>query len=81
MNMFVGLTIAQVITVIAITVLPSIFLFSLIMYSDRKSKEPFFFILLCSISGLFTITLALFIQNYLINAFSLGNIDNILLLT
>ena len=68
MNMFVGLTIAQVITVIAITVLPSIFLFSLIMYSDRKSKEPKTMILLALLSGLFTICISLLIDKYILRS-------------
>ena len=68
MNMFVGLTIAQVITVIAITVLPSIFLFSLIMYSDRKSKEPKTMISLALLSGLFTICISLLIDKYILRS-------------
>lgn len=70
------MNIYNIIFIFCISLIPSLIMLGIILYSDRKSKEPFFFILLCSISGLFTITLALFIQNYLINAFSLGNIDN-----
>ena len=41
MGIFSELTVVEIIIVLAITILPSILMFSLIMYSDRKSKEPF----------------------------------------
>ena len=66
MNMFVGLTIAQIITVITITILPSVLMFSLIMYSDRKSKEPLLMILICVFSGAFTICLSLILDKLII---------------
>ena len=43
-------------------------MFGLILYSDRKSKEPFFLMILCLISGIFTITLAMFIQNFIVSS-------------
>lgn len=64
--------------IFGISLIPSLIMLGIILYSDRKSKEPIFFIILCSISGLFTITLALFIQNYLLNAFHLVHVENIL---
>ncbi len=83
MNMFVGLTIAQIITVITITILPSILMFSLIMYSDRKSKEPIPMILLAVLSGIFTICISILIDKYILRSnffnglFSTYNILNI----
>ena len=64
MGLFSGLTIAEVVIVLAITILPSVFLFSLIMYSDRKSKEPVSMILLAVLSGIFTVCVSLLIDKY-----------------
>ena len=64
--------------IFGISIIPSLIMLGLILYSDRKSKEPLLLILLCAFSGFFTITLAMFIQNYLINAFNLVNIEQII---
>lgn len=67
--------------IFGISIIPVLIIIGIILYSDRKSKEPIFFIILCAISGLFTITLAIFIQNYLINAFNLVKSEQIISLT
>ena len=83
MGIFSGLTIAQMIIVIALTILPSILMFSLIMYSDRKSKEPFTMILVAVLSGIFTICISLLIDKYILrsnffnNLFSTYNVLNL----
>ena len=64
--------------IFGISIIPSLIIFGLILYSDRKSSEPFFLMILCAISGLFTITTAMFIQNYIVNAIKLVNIDEII---
>ena len=83
MGLFSGLTIAEVVIVLAITILPSVFLFSLIMYSDRKSKEPVSMILLAVLSGIFTVCVSLLIDKYILrsnffnNLFSTYNVLNL----
>lgn len=64
--------------ILGISIIPSLIIFGLILYSDRKSSEPFFLMVLCAISGLFTITTAMFIQNYIVNAIKIVNIDEII---
>ena len=54
--------------IFGISIIPALIMFGLILYSDRKSKEPFFLMILCAISGIFTITLAMFIQNFIVNS-------------
>ncbi len=64
--------------IFGISLIPSIIMLGIILYSDRKSSEPVFFIILCTISGFFTITLAMFIQNYLLNAFNLVHTEHLI---
>lgn len=68
----------NILFILGISLIPSFIMLGIILYSDRKSKEPIFFIILCAISGFLTITLSLFIQNYLLNAFNLVNIQQII---
>lgn len=83
MGAFNGLTVAEIIVVLAITILPSIFLFTLIMYSDRKSKEPISMVLVAVFSGIFTICISLLIDKYILrsnffnNLFSTYNVLNL----
>ena len=59
--------------ILLLTALPSILLFSMILYSDRKSKEPLLMILICIFSGAFTICLSLIVDKLLIkNNFIIG---------
>ncbi|MBQ3475335.1 MAG: PrsW family intramembrane metalloprotease [Bacilli bacterium] len=57
---------SKLIIVLLLTILPSILLFSLILYSDRKSKEPILLILICIFSGAFTICFSLIIDKLLL---------------
>ena len=59
-----------------LSLIPSLIIFGIILYSDRKSREPLFFIILCAISGLFTISLSLFLQKHLVNTLNLEYIRN-----
>ena len=54
--------------ILGLSIIPALIMFGLILYSDRKSKEPFFLMILCLISGIFTITLAMFIQNFIVSS-------------
>ena len=65
MGAFAGLSIVEIIVVLAITILPSILMFGLIMYSDRKSREPLTMILIAVLSGVFTICISLLIDKYI----------------
>lgn len=68
MGAFSGLTIVELIIVLAITILPSVLMFILIMYSDRKSKEPIPMILIAVLSGVFTICVSLLIDKYILKS-------------
>ena len=57
---------SKLIIVLLLTILPSVLLFSLILYSDRKSKEPLLLILICIFSGAFTICFSLIIDKLLL---------------
>jgi RsiW-degrading membrane proteinase PrsW (M82 family) len=74
MDIFSGLTVMEIIIVLAITILPSILLFSLIMYSDRKSKEPVTMILVAVLSGIFTICISLLIDKYILRSNFFNNL-------
>ena len=76
MSMFASLTITEIIVVLAITILPSVLMFSLIMYSDRKSKEPIPMILLAVFSGIFTICISLLIDKYILKSNFFGDLFN-----
>lgn len=65
-TLFSTLDISKLIIVLVLTIVPSILLFSLILYSDRKSKEPLLMILICVFSGAFTICLSLILDKLII---------------
>lgn len=70
-----SLSIIEIITVLAISLIPSLVMVFLILYSDRKSSEPFLLILICIFSGIFTICLSLLISNIILpNISILSNI-------
>lgn len=56
------MNITQLISVLGVSLIPTLALIFLILYSDRKSKEPLFLILICIFSGIFTIFLSLLIS-------------------
>ncbi|MBQ1496435.1 MAG: PrsW family intramembrane metalloprotease [Bacilli bacterium] len=56
----------KLVTVLILTVVPSILLLMLILYSDRRSREPVLMILICLFSGAFTICLSLIIDKIII---------------
>lgn len=59
--------------ILGLSIIPALIMFGLILYSDRKSKEPIHLMILCAISGVFTITLAMFIQNFVVNSINVSN--------
>ncbi len=56
----------KLVTVLILTVVPSILLLMLILYSDRRSREPVLMILICLFSGAFTICLSLIIDKIIV---------------
>ncbi len=54
-----NLSTSNFITILIISLIPTFLLLSSILYSDRKSREPIVFILICIFSGFFTIGLSL----------------------
>lgn len=52
--------------VLLLTILPSILLLMLILYSDRKSREPLLMILICVFSSAFTISLSLLLDKLIV---------------
>lgn len=67
-NLFQTLDLSKLSVVILLTIVPSILLLVLILYSDRKSREPLLMILICIFSGVFTICFSLIIDKIIIKA-------------
>ena len=65
-NIFDILDFPKLLIVILLTILPSILILSLILYSDRKSREPLLMILICIFSGVFTICFSLLIDKLIL---------------
>jgi len=65
-NIFEILDFPKLLIVILLTILPSILILSLILYSDRKSREPLLMILICIFSGVFTICFSLLIDKLIL---------------
>lgn len=65
-NIFEVLDFSKLLIVLLITILPSILMLSLILYSDRKSREPIPMILICILSGAFTICFSLIIDKLIL---------------
>lgn len=65
-NIFEVLDFSKLCIVLLITILPSILMLSLILYSDRKSREPIAMILICILSGAFTICFSLVIDKLIL---------------
>lgn len=63
-----NLNLFNVLFVLCLSLIPTLIMLGLILYSDRKSKEPLLMIAVCVFSGFLTISLALFIQNFLMNS-------------
>lgn len=55
--------------VIFLSIITTIIFISIILYSDRKSREPFHMILICLISGIFTICFTLLIGKIILPNF------------
>lgn len=56
---FHGLGFSEIFPIILISLVPTFVMLFLILYSDRKSREPLSLILICVFSGVFTICLSL----------------------
>ena len=65
-NIFEVLDFSKLLVVLIITILPSILMLSLILYSDRKSREPIPMILICILSGAFTICFSIMIDKLIL---------------
>ena len=65
-NIFEVLDFSKLLIVLLITILPSVLMLSLILYSDRKSREPIPMILICILSGAFTICFSLIIDKLIL---------------
>lgn len=65
-NILAILDYPKLITVLLLTIVPSILLLMLILYSDRKSREPLLMLLICIFSGAFTICLSLIIDKLIL---------------
>ena len=69
---FLNLDFSKTTIIILLTVVPSLFLLALILYSDRKSREPVLMILICAFSGAFTICLSLIIDKIILKYHLVG---------
>ena len=58
--------------VLLLTIVLSILLLMLILYSDRKSREPLLMILICIFSGAFTICVSLLLDKIILKAHLIG---------
>lgn len=65
-NVFEVLDFSKLLVVLITTILPSVLMLSLILYSDRKSREPVSMILICILSGAFTICFSLIIDKLIV---------------
>ena len=65
-NIFEVLDFSKLLIVLLITILPSVLMLSLILYSDRKSREPISMILICILSGAFTICFSIVIDKLIL---------------
>jgi RsiW-degrading membrane proteinase PrsW (M82 family) len=65
-NIFEVLDFSKLIVVLLTTILPSVLMLSLILYSDRKSREPLSMILICILSGAFTICFSIVIDKLIV---------------
>ena len=65
-NIFEVLDFSKLFVVLLTTILPSVLMLSLILYSDRKSREPIPMILICILSGAFTICFSLIIDKLIL---------------
>ena len=72
MGNIANLETSRIIIVLLLTLVPSILLLMLILYSDRKSREPVLMILICAFSGAFTICLSLIIDKLILKAHLIG---------
>ncbi|MBO6195267.1 MAG: PrsW family intramembrane metalloprotease [Bacilli bacterium] len=71
-NILQTLDLSKLSVVLLLTIVPSILLLMLILYSDRKSREPILMLLICIFSGAFTICLSLVLDKIIIKAHLIG---------
>ena len=62
------MNLSNILIILFLSIIPSLIIFGIILYSDRKSSEPLPLILICAFSGILTTTLALFLQNFITNS-------------
>lgn len=76
---FHGLGFSDIVLILILSLVPSIVMLFLILYSDRKSREPLILILICLFSGIFTICLSLLLGQIILpslNVISTGLFDS-----
>lgn len=66
------LNVPELLIVLLLTIVPSILLLMLILYSDRKSREPVLMLLICIFSGAFTICLSLILDKLILKTHLIG---------
>ncbi len=69
---FLNLDFSKTMIIVLLTVVPSLLLLCLILYSDRKSREPLLMLLICAFSGAFTICLSLIIDKIILKYHLIG---------
>lgn len=76
---FHGLSLSDTIIILILSLVPTFVMLFLILYSDRKSREPLILILICLFSGIFTICLSLLLGQIVLpnlNIISTGLFDS-----
>lgn len=59
MSIFENLSLFQLLGVLILSLVPTIILLALVLYSDKKSREPISLLLICIFSGFFTISFSM----------------------
>ena len=72
-NALAVLDFPRLIIVVLATIVPSLLLLSLILYSDRRSREPLLMILICVFSGAFTICMSLLLDKIILKLHLVSN--------
>ena len=71
MNILQSLNLFELLGVLVLSLVPTIILTSLVLISDKKSREPLKLIIICIFSGLFTISFSLLIGRIVLPQFDL----------
>ena len=66
MSILDNLNLFQLIGVLILSLVPTLLLLTLVLYADRKDREPTHLIIICMLSGLFTISLSILLGKILV---------------